>query len=391
MATPYLGYSNTDWERSAATTLANHIRDVEQDWMRNYQLLALLESNDRISYDNAGRGFDWPLQYRIHNVEGNTGETARNFARRNLFKTAALPYRGYQATDAIYKKELLENRGEAAIVKLWDGFTDRLEKSMKQGLATEPYVDGNATGNETMWHGFESFLNATQTITITTNGTPAARTANAADPVCYPNDSYASLSTVLGTFGGSQDANSVWPAGTADPEFDAWSPVIINALSSYFTGGTWVLNAQDAMRYLIIHSQRNSSILGQLTNIFLNRDGYRIAITAVATKEQIHVIPGAPNALRSLGFKNVFNFDGIEISWETGVPATDPAATTRTMFGYGFNWQNVELMCMEDTIMKTEGPIYDIDTQAYKGVVYTLSNLKFEEIRNVGKITDLAH
>jgi hypothetical protein len=386
MATPYLGYSSTDWARSAATTLADHIRDVEMDWMRNYQLGALLEANDRISFNHGGRGFDWPIQYRIHNIEGNTGETVRNFARRNLFKTAALPYRGYQATDAIFKKERLENRGEAAIVKMWEGFSDRLEKSIKQGIATEWYVDGNATGNEQSWHGFESFLNATQTINSSTG---AARTANAADYVTYPNDTYATQSTVLGSFGGDQTSGAVWPAGTADPEFDAWSPVGVNVTCSGFTGTTWAANCLDAMRYLIIHSQRNTSLNGQLTNIFLNRDAYRLAITKCQTEEQIRVTPGEPNAMRSLGFKNVFNFDGIDVSWETAVPVADPAATSRTMYGYGFNYNNIELRCMEDTIFKTETQ-YDIDTQADKFVVYTLSNIKFEDIRNVGKLTSLA-
>ena len=389
MATPYLGYSSTDWARSAATTLADHIRDVEESWMRNYQMGALLEEHDRISYNHGGRGFDWPIQYRIHNIEGNTGETVRNFARRNLFLTANLPYRGYQATDAIFKKERLENRGEAAIVKLWESFVERLEKSIKQGIATEFYVDGNATGNEQMWHGFESFLNATQTINVSTG---AARTANAGDPVCYPNDSYAGLSTVLGNYGGAQSSNSVWPAGTADPEYDAFSPLIINATSSVFTSTTWAANALDAMRYLIIHSQRNSSIDGQITNIFLNRDGYRVAITKAQSEEQIFRTPGdgaEASGLVALGFKNVFNFDGVDVSWETGVPASDPANTSRTMYGYGFNYRTVELRCMEDTIFKSEMQ-YDIDTQADKAVVYTLSNLKFGDIRNVGKITSLA-
>jgi hypothetical protein len=384
----YTGYSNTDWARSVATTIADHIREEESSWMKNFQLGALLESHGRITYNHGGRGFDWPVEYRAHTMEGNTGETARNFARRNKWKTAALPYRGYQVTDAIYKKELLENRGEAAVVKLWDDFLGRLEKSIKHGVATEFYVDGNATGNENAWHGFESMFQTNGTVTISSG---AQRTANAADWVGYPNDSYATLSTVLGGSGGENSSGSYWPEGTCDPEFDFWSPLIVNYTSSAFGGAadTWVAQGDEAMRFMIIHSQRNSSVDGQMTNIFLNRSRYFEFLNLIDGKEQINIT--SENELRALGFKNTVVFDGVTVSWETGVPNTSPHEDgTRAMAGYGFNFNNMELKCMEDTLFKSDDVEYDIDTQAFKAVVYTLSNLRFASPRNFGKLISLA-
>jgi hypothetical protein len=60
------------------------------------------------------------------------------------------------------------------------------------------------------------------------------------------------------------------------------------------------------------------------------------------------------------------------------------------MAGYGINFNNIELRCMYDSIMKTEGPEYDMDSQGYKAVVKTLSNLKFNSPRNSVKWANLA-
>jgi hypothetical protein len=378
MPTGYQGYSNTDWARTIGTTLAEHIREVEPAWMRNFQIIAMLESMGRIKYNCSGRGFDWPVQHKRHNIEGNTGETPRSFARTNLWQTAMLEYRGYQATDAIYEKELMENRGPEAVVKVGDNMSDRLEQSMKQALATEPYIDGNATGNTQLWHGIESFMGATQTVNVSTG---VARTANAGDRVAYPDDSYAGLTTELGDYGGEQESGVVWPDGVADPEYDFWSPLLVNYTSTALSGSadTWASQGDEAMRYGIIHGQRNTAVDGQISNIILSRDLYFSFIHAQSTKERILVT--AETGLRALGFKNTVQFDGVEVSWETGVPAA---------VGYGINFSNVELRCMYGQMLVTEGPFYDEDAQSYKYAIKTLSNFKWKSPRNFVKFKSYA-
>ena len=200
----YKGFNPVAFARTSATTLANHIREVEESMLRNFQLGALLESAGRVNYNNSGEGFDWPVQYRLHKVEGNTGETQRNFARRNLWKTANLEFRGYQTTDAMYYREFRSNKGPEGIVKVFDKFVERLETSMTQAFGGEYYVDGSASGNEQSWHGLESMFALNGTVTATSG---AQRTANAADIVGYPNDSYAALSTVLGNYGGENESS----------------------------------------------------------------------------------------------------------------------------------------------------------------------------------------
>ena len=380
MANTYLGFSPADFARVASTTLAKHIKEVEEAWIKNYQMGALLEANGRIMYNMGGRGFDWPVQYRVHNLEGNTGETTRVFNRTNLWKTAQLEYRGYQSTDAMYYREFLENRGEEGVVKVFNEFTSRLEQSMKQGLGPEYYVDGSATGNETSWHGFESMFAATQTINSSTG---AARAANAADFVGYPNDTYAAISTVLGNYGGENESGQVWPLGVADAHFDFWSPLLVNYTSSGFggTSDTWAAQGDEALRYAIIHSQRNSTLDGQVTNCVLDRNLYFGLLNLIDNKEQIQVNRGEQSGLVSLGFRNVINFDGIEVSWEAAVP---------TNVGYGYNINNIEMLSMDSTLFRSEGPEFQIDTQAFVAAVSTLSNLKFRAPRNFFKLLAMA-
>lgn len=385
----YKGFNPVAFARSSATTLAHHIREVEEAFLRNYQIGALLESNGRVNYNNTGEGFDWPVQYRIHNVEGNTGETARNFARRNLWKVANLEFRGYQATDSMFYREFLSNRGPEGIVKVYDQFTERIVTSIKQVLGTEYYNDGYVTGYETSWHGLESIFNCAttrgtsstnQTVTSTTG---AARAANAADIVGYPQGEYGGLQMALGYYGGENESGEVWPDGLADPEYDFWTPLVVNYTTSHAdlggTANTWAGQGVEAMRYAIINCQRNVSMDGQITNILLARDLYRGLLDVLDDKERIIIT--SETGLRALGFKNVVMFDGVEVSWEVGVPSS---------VGYGINYNMMELKSMDSTLLRSEGPEYDINTQSFNAVVSTLSNLKFASPRNMFKLMSLA-
>lgn len=374
----YKGFNPVAFARSAATTLAKHFTEVEEAMLRNFAMGALLDASGRVSYNNGGEGFDWPVQYRLHTVEGNTGQTVRNFARTNLWKTAYQEYRGYQATDAMYYREFKSNRGPEGIVKVYDRFVERLETSMKQALGSEYYADGSATGNEETWHGLESMFAINGTVNSSTGD---QRSANAADFVGYPNDTYAGLSTVLGNYNGEQESGTVWPDGLSDSEYDFWSPLVVNYTCTGFNGtaDTFAAQGDEAMRYAIIHSQRNTSQEGQITHIFLARQLYMDFLNLIDDKERIQIT--SETGLRALGFKNVVNFDGVEVTWETGITPT---------VGYGININNIELLSMDDSLLRAEGPEYDIDSQAFKAVVSTLSNLKYSSPRNFFKLDNIA-
>ena len=171
--------SSTDWARSIATTIVNHLREEEIASLRKFKFFAALEAAGQIRTNMSGRGFDWEIQYRNHTPSGNNGETPRTFARENLWKKLELEYRGAQVTDAIYKKEMLENRSAQALVNVAGKMASRLLTSMEQYLAKEWIVDGYLPANSLRFHGIESMMGATQTIQVDTAAT--ARSANAAD------------------------------------------------------------------------------------------------------------------------------------------------------------------------------------------------------------------
>ena len=184
--------SSTDWARSIATTIVNHLREEEVASLRKYKVFAALEGSGNIRTNMSGRGFDWEIQYRNHTPSGNNGETPRSFARQNLWKNAELEYRGAQVTDAIYKKEMLENRSAQALVNVAGKMSQRLLTSMEQYLAKEWTIDGYAAGNELRFHGIESFMGTNGTVNVATGAqrrlTPLTRLRIRPTPmpVCRP-------------------------------------------------------------------------------------------------------------------------------------------------------------------------------------------------------------
>ena len=389
----YPSSQNTDTTRTLTTVIRKHMRDVEREMLRQHRLTAMLEQEGRIEFNASGAGFDWPIQYRLHDVQDNNGTDPRNFVAQDLWKIANLEYRGYQVTDAISKKEKLAAKGPEGIIKVADRIVERLKQSIKESFAREFYIDGNASGNTKRIHGLESFFGvplntASQSLTVTSG---AERDVNIADPVMAAEDEYAGLDTDLGTYGGAQ-LSGVWPLGVADPQYDFYTPLIINTGSTYFgaTAG-WATNAREALSFGIINAQRNASMDDQMDFVLMDRLLYYQARNLLTDAERILVTN--KTGLRAFGFKNTFELDGIECSWEYGIPLTgrvitDGAATTYKETAYGVNLKNMTLFSMQDSLFKTEGPEYDIDSQHDKVVVDMLGNLKCASPRRFVKWAD---
>lgn len=376
--------SSTDWARSIATTIVNHLRTEELASFRKFKVFAALEGSGNIRMNMSGRGFDWDVRYRNHTPTGNNGETPRNFSRQNLWKRAELEYRGAQVTDAIYKKEMLENRSAQALVNIAGKMSSRLIESMEQYLGVEWTKDGYAAGNELRFHGIESFLGYSGTVNVTTGAQRGSGTspgaASAADPFAYPSDTYAGLSTALGAYGGSQ-LEGVWPNGRAEPEYDFYSPIIVNTTSTYFGGSTWSANCVKAIREGLNQVRRNDTKEDQIDMILLDRRSYIDFLNSLDSRERVVVTPGSENGLRSYGFTDVVQLDGVDVSSDGAVPANS---------GYGLAIGNMELLCMSGQLLESEGPFYDEITQQYRYVVSHLGNLKFKSPRNFFKLAAIA-
>jgi len=375
--------NSTDWARVIQTTIQNYLRETEQTTFRRFKVFAMLEGSGNVVMNSSGLNLNWQVRMRNQPVSGNNGETPRVFARQNLFQTATLPYRGYQVTDSIFRREMLENRGQAALINVAGGMATRLEESMSEHLAKEIYIDGNRAGNELRFHGLESIFAIDGTVNVV-DGTK--RAANADDPFGWPADNYAGLSTGLGAVAGSQLQGS-WPNGVADPEYDYWSPIVVNYTSKYFKGKnsagadsfTWDDQCVQAVREGIQQAKRNDTKESQIDMVVLDRKLYIAYMNKLDAKERALI--SSNTGLKQYGFKDSFIQDGCDITTEYSVPLN---------CGYGLSIANMELYCMEGNLLTSEGPFYNEDTQAYRYVVSVLGNIKLKSPRNFFKLQAIA-
>lgn len=381
----YHGYSEDGWARKAATTLAKHIPEVEDTTLRNHKFLALLQSKGQMIFNDSGNGFDWNVKIKKPNVKGFNGREPISFDRKNLHEVANLAWRGYYATESMTEAEFLENRGsKEQIVNVFGNMIEELESAMKQRLPLEVFVDGAAAGNEQSWHGLETLFGYTGTLN-STDGTQRV-SPNAADLVAYPTGTYGSLSTELGHFGGEQYASpnnkdSIWPNYLADPEFDCWSPLIVNYTSTGFAGttATWKEQGKQALSFAITHAQRNSTLEEQATQLYMARDLWIGFIEDLREKERI--MTSSSLGLRALGFKDVVEWDGVECTWDSAVPIGD---------AYLVPLGQIQLRCLREKLLHPEGPHWDFKQRTYDAALTTLSNLKFKSPRNFAKLSPIA-
>lgn len=355
-----------EWTRVVNTTIRKYLREQEINVMRNRKLTALLREKGRIIYNDSGESLDWKVRYKRAPLRGYSDAETLTFPRRNRWKTATLPWRGYASTDSMTKKERLMNKSTEAIVKIYSETGKLLMEDVEDAFGDEFYIDGNASGNTNRIHGIESFMGTNGTVHITTG---AQQSANAADKNGYPTDTYAGLLTTLGNYGGTWTGS--WPTGTGQAHFDFWSPNIVCYNSTAFSGAadTFAAQGDEAIRYGIIKSQKNKSKRGQLDMILLDSTLYEQLLQLMDSKERFVSRPGRnEGSLAKLGFSDVLNYDGVEVTWEYGLPS---------LVGYGFNVDEMELRSLQGQLFVAEGPDFDIASQSWRFSVDFYGNARF--------------
>lgn len=373
-----------EWARIAQTTIRDYIRGEEDAVLRNRKILAAAEKRGRIKYNASGDGFEWKVRYRRANMTTNNGEQTIEFDRVNRHVSANLDYEGYIVKDSYTKREKLKNRSNAAIVKVISQAAELLMADIRDQFAEEIYVDSSASGNSARWTGLESMFALNGTTTVTSG---AQRAANAADVAGYPNDTYAGISTAFNSQGGAtwdtqSDINSTWPFGAGDAHYDFWSPVVVNYSSTAWTptATTWAACCVEATRFGIeAVNSRNLAEDGQIDMVLLDRGLFRQYKDTLDSKERITIDSGLE--LRSLGFRDTIQQDGVDISSEYGVPAG---------VGYGFNMNSFTLCSMQDQIFVAEGPYYAEEARSWRLVVDVLGQFMFKSPRNFFKLASLA-
>lgn len=360
------------WERVTNTTTRKFLREKEPAVFRNRKLLAMVKDRGRVSYDNAGDGFRWEVQFKLPQMIAFGDMQTLSFPQQQLWKSANLDYRGYAIPDSMSKGEFLKNRSTEALVQVWSGRTERMTNSISEQFGNEFYVDGNAAGFEDAIHGIESFLGYSG---AATNGF-----------VATPSDTYAGLSTALGAVSGTWDESggaTTWPLGEGSADFDYWSPTIVDYEDTAWSTGTdtWPNTAREAIAFMVIFCGKNKSMDSRLDLIILENNLYRQLISALDANERTTVKRGdGKNGVYSLGFTDVVNLNGVDVTYEFGVPPTK---------GYAFNIDKMELMSQQSQLFIPEGPTWVPGSQAWVYSIDFYGNLKFESPRYFGLFDDV--
>lgn len=330
------------WSRIVNSTIRKYIKEKEVNILRNRKLTALLKKKGRISFNWSGIAMDWKVKYkRVRLTPYADGDTLQ-FDRKDRYKTAVLDWRGYSSTDSMTKGEFLQNRSTEAIIKVYDEIATDLMDDMEDALGEEFYIDGYAAVNSKRIHGIESFMQAAQNV-----GNGAATCSG----------SFAGLSCVLGAYGGTW--SGTWPHGRGDAQFDFWTPTVVDYGDTLFSAtNTWAANCVEAISFGIIKTKKSKSAKGQLDVIFIDDEMFRQYQNVYRTKERIIVERQADKSpLVALGFSDVINQDGIDVTWEFGLPQA---------VGYGFNCDMMELRSQQAQVFVPEGPDQDIATKSWR-------------------------
>lgn len=333
-----------DWSRVVNTTISNFIKGEEVNILRSRKLTAMAKAKGRFTMNWSGDDMVWRIRYRRAPMQGYADTDTMSFKRQDRWKTARIDWRGYNATDAMSKGERLKNRGVQAIIDVYAQVSKSLLEDMEEHFSEEFYVDGNATGNSKRMHGMESFL-----------GSGAAITGGF---VRTPSDTFAGLSTALGNYGGSWSGN--WPTGTGDAHYDFYSPLLVDYTGTGWAAATktWPNTCTESLRYGIMKSQKNKTNKGKLDVVMLESELYRLFLETLDDKMRLMAQHNSSNStLVKLGFTDVQNYDGVDITWEYGVPADS---------GYGLNMDQMEVRSMQPQLFVADGPDYDIATKAWR-------------------------
>jgi hypothetical protein len=308
---------------------------------------------------------DWAIEAFEAAVSTISDGDSVSYAPLDRYRRPFLDWRGSVVTESISKKRKLMNRSRAQLIDLVADIAPKMKKAMEAKMATELYVDGNATGNEGRMHGIESFM--------AVRATPAA-----GDRIAEPGDSYGGLNTNLADQGGTwtSDLGSSnypnatlakdWPDGQGDTQYDYFAPKLINYKSTGWGTGatTFAENAELALGQAAIWC--NTVTGGSPDIVLITGKMFNDYQAKMRTRMRINTAP-APNG-DDMGFTQVAHQDGMMITYEYGVPADT---------GYGLNFDEMEFRTLQGQLFEPEPVRVDPHTFADLYAILWFGNMTF--------------
>lgn len=337
------------------STIDKYIRKLADPILDRHPVTGLLKAKGRIEYNCSGTQMTWPVVMRRPTPTAYLPDEPRSAPRRAYHKTATLPWRMFGIAERVDEFTKRANRGAEALAKHWTTAISKMTDSMGIKLGQDFLaMDGNASGYTTEIHGMKSFL--TQGLQVGTL------------PSFAPNDTYAGLSTVVGTYGGTA---ALFPEHTsASPvtvEACFWSPILIDVKDDYFTGTshTWFYQWRQAMEYSSMWMMERQGIR---PDTWLTTPSWFHDIKqSLAASEQINVNRGDNSLATKLGYESV-SLNGIDITYTQDMPASTC---------YGIKWDKVGVHSLGGQLFETDKERDWFVQSDVLGLTF-MGNLRFE-------------
>ena len=367
-----------EWVGIIHTTRPHYMKGASDLTMRKRLLLAMLKKRGRINYNCSGDQCQWQLMFSQPPVSAYADGGVVDFSNHDAYRRVQIDWRGYVATDTMTKKQGAMNKGDEALVKMFQGKQNNLMKAIRDNYCGELYRDGEATGRENNIHGLETFMGSGTTVT--------------ADLVAKPDDTYGlgSLETDLGSFGGTWSSDlstspnasvgTDWPNGNGDSEYDFLTPKLVNWSSNNWGTGatTWEANAWRVISQTITWLTTTGGEDGRPTIIPLSPDLYQGYKNAQEVKTRINV---PHKESQDLGFSDVLNEDGVAIQSDFDCPVQT---------GYALNLSTIEICSLFPELFWMEGPDKDPRTLwSWLWGTGFFGNVKYQP-KHTGKIKNYA-
>lgn len=360
------------------TTAKKYLKGAIDGTMRNRLALMEMQKRGKILFNQDGYDLTYDIEFDQPPITPTSDGATMSFSRHDLFRQATHDYRGYKGTDLVTDKEKEMNKGNAALVRMWDGKIKRLVKAMKDAFNAEFFIDGYASGNEERVCGLDSMFG--------TDGNTVA-----ADLVGNPSDTYHNRSTALASEGGSWSTDlgsgnypnatvaTDWPEGQGSAKYDYYSPIHLNRTSSSWLSGTtdWEDVAPRVIRKMKDWCTHRGGAEG-VPNLLMLATGLMTGFKNSNDPALRIMVPH--KASQDLGFEDVLNFDGLAIKSEYDVVSGS---------GYLINYDQMELRCLTGDLFVTNGPDFDPRTHDDLFAVKNWSNYRHYP-KMFGKLSSLA-
>ena len=334
-----------EWIGVVHTTKPKYEKGASDMTVRGRYLLAMAKKKGRFSYNNSGDEMKRQVEFSQPEMTPYGDGELLDFPNHDAYRQLTFPWGGYKVTESMTVKQKEMNKGDEALINMFQTKSNKLLKRARTGFPGEMYKDGLAAGRDNTIWGFETCL-----------GDDGATVA--ADIIANPSDIYGGLSTALGNQGGAWSANlstfpnataaTDYPYGQGDSEYDYLAPKLGNwSSNNWGTGLTdWESNA-----WRVISTMQTwlMNVAGEpgVPDIFMtNAKMFQEFKNSQEGKQRVNLDRGA----HEFGFPGVLNLDGTALYADFDCPAN---------IGYFVKLSAIEIASLLSELFRMEGPDRD--------------------------------